>query len=368
MLSAVETLYGPYRWERYDLIVLPPGFPWGGMENPRLSFITPTLIAGDRSLVSTIAHEIAHSWSGNLVTSATWNDLWLNEGLTTYLERRVMETLQGRANVDMVALVDQDGLRAELEELGPESPDTYLRLDLAGRNPDDAFGDVAYEKGYLFFRMLEERLGREAWDGFLRGYFDEFAFGVVTTDGFVAYLRERMIRERPDAAELEATLRAWIDGPGLPQDRPILDESALRVVEQQARAWADGQPTEQLATEGWITQQWVHFIRALPTDAGLDRLTELDEAFDFTETGNAAVLQAWLLRTAGIEYGPADLAMERFLKQVGRGFFIEPLYEELARTPAGLERARRIYAGARAGYHPVIRRTIDEILEKPPAD
>src|SRR5436190_3228884 len=160
MVTTAESLFGPYRWGRYDLLVLPPSFPYGGMENPRLTFATPTILAGDRSLVSLVAHELAHSWSGNLVTNATWSDFWLNEGFTNYFENRIMEALYGREFSEMQAALQLASLRKTIAEMGPENPDTRLQLELAGRDPDDGVNDIAYEKGFFFVRLLEEQAGR----------------------------------------------------------------------------------------------------------------------------------------------------------------------------------------------------------------
>ena len=262
------------------------------------------------------------------------------------------------------AFVDQEGLRITLGKLEPDDPATHLRLDLAGRNPDDAFGDVAYEKGYLFFRLLEQTVGREAWDPFLRDFFDGFAFSAVDTDGFVAFLNERLIDGRTDAARLRAALEieAWIDGPGLPGNAPKLDDSTLVRVRQRAAAWAAGSPPAALDTRDWTTHHWIHFIRSLPDELSVERLAELDAAFGFTTTGNAAVLQTWLLEAVTRGYGPADAALERFLIEVGRLYFIRPLYEELVRSEEGRARARRLFTAAGPGYHPLARRTIEEIV------
>ena len=368
LLAAAEQLLGPYRWGRYDLLVLPRGFPFGGMENPRLTFVTPTLLAGDGSLVSTIAHEICHAWSGNLVAAASWNDVWLNEGLTNYLERRVDEALYGRDRAETLAVVEGEPLHAELARLG-EHPDSHLRLDLEGRDPDDAFGDVAYEKGYLFFRMLEEQLGRESWDRFLRDYFERFAFGALTTDAFLAHLREQAVDSRPDATELRERLElaAWVDGPGLPTNRPEPRSEGLSAVEHELARWLSGTPFERLDAAGWTTQHRVHFLRRLPPELSEPRLAELDRALGLSRQTNAILLQEWLIQSIRRSYAPADEALEHFLVGTGRTWLIEPPYKELAKTPQGLARAREIYARARPGYHPITRAALDELLvEAPP--
>ena len=152
LLVAAENLYGKYAWDRYDLLVLPPAFPFGGMENPRLTFATPTIIAGDRSLVSLVAHELAHSWSGNLVTNATWDDFWLNEGFTVYFEQRIMESVYGRDVSEMLATLSYQGLVDEVDAIMDLNPDdTHLKLHLQNRDPDDGLTAIAYDKGYFFF-------------------------------------------------------------------------------------------------------------------------------------------------------------------------------------------------------------------------
>ncbi len=360
MMEAVEPLYGPYRWQRYDLLVLPTSFPFGGMENPRLTFLTPTVIAGDRSLVSLVAHELAHSWSGNLVTNANWNDFWLNEGFTVYLERRIMEELEGREYSEMLALLGQQDLEQTFAELGAGSPDSHLRLDLAGRNADDGMTDVAYEKGYFLLRTLEEAVGRSRFDAFLRDYFAANAFHSLTTDGFVEQLNDQLLRDPQLAAQLD--LAAWIDGPGLPPSASLPTSERFAAVDTQLVAWSAGTLADQLLTAGWTTHEWLHFLRSLPQQAH-QRAAELDQAFGFTASGNSEILCAWLLHTIDQGYEPAYPALEHFLTSIGRRKFLQPLYESLAKSESGMERARQIYQLARPSYHSVSTGTIDEILE-----
>ncbi len=266
MMAAAESLYGPYRWERYDVIVLPPSFPFGGMENPRLTFATPTILAGDRSLVSLIAHELAHSWSGNLVTNSTWDDFWLNEGFTVYFENRIMEAIAGREYSEMLSELGLQDLLSTIKELGPTSADTKLRLDLTGRDPDEGVSDIAYQKGYFFLRMLEENVGRARWDAFLKKYFETHAFQSMTTESFLQYLRKNLIMN-DTALEKRLNIDAWVFGPGLPANAPKVQSKEFARVESQVKAYLAGKPARSLATTGWTSHHWQHFLRKLPAQA-----------------------------------------------------------------------------------------------------
>jgi aminopeptidase N len=354
MIQTAESLYGPYRWGRYDLLVLPPSFPYGGMENPRLTFLTPTVIAGDKSLVSLIAHELAHSWSGNLVTNATWSDFWLNEGFTTYFEHRITEKLYGREYSEMLWQLGVTEVEDELATL-PE-PDQHLYIDLKGRDPDDAPNQV-YERGALFLRLLEETAGRERWDQFLRGYFEKFAFQPMTTAIFEEYLKATL----PDVVQ-KVDIHAWIHGPGIPANAPKPHSEAFAKVEAQAKAFAEGGTAASLKTDGWSSHEWVHFIQSLPALTP-ERMAELDARFHFNESGNSEVLSAWLEKALDARYKAAYPAIERFLTIQGRRKFLKPLYEKLAKNPEDLAFARRVYAKARPTYHPVSQQTIDGILK-----
>jgi leukotriene-A4 hydrolase len=353
MIDAAEAIYGPYRWGQYDVLVLPPSFPFGGMENPRLTFATPTILAGDRSLVNLVAHELAHSWSGNLVTNATWNDFWLNEGFTVYFERRIMEAVAGRDYSEMLALLGYQDLETTVAELQPR--DTHLFLDLTGRDPDEAATKLPYEKGYFLLRLLEETVGREKWDAFLRAYFDRYAFQSMTTAGFLRELRDAF----PGA---DVQIETWVNGPGIPSNAPRVKSTAFAKVEEQGRAWLGGTPASQLATQKWSTHEWIHFLRHLPNDLTREQMAELDAAFRFTESGNSEILHEWLMNAIDKKYEPGYDALEKFLLRQGRRKFLKPLYQKLAETPEGLERAKRIYEKARPTYHSVSYRTIDQIL------
>lgn len=360
MMKATETMYGPYRWDRYDVLVLPPSFPFGGMENPRLTFATPTILAGDRSLVALIAHELAHSWSGNLVSNATWRDFWLNEGFTVYLERRITEKVYGTPRSQMEAVLGRRGLEQEMATLEPR--DQILHVDLTGRDPDEGFTGVPYEKGALFLTHVEKTVGRERFDAFLKSYFDHFAFQSITTADFVDYLREHLIK---GDSELSAKLAVdeWLYKPGIPGSAPKITADLLTEVEGQANAWLAGKKsTAELRTDKWSTHEWLHFLGLLPVDLSRERMAELDRAFGLTRAGNSEVVFAWLMQAVKSDYEPAYPRLEEFLSSMGRRKFLKPLYEELVKTKAGQERALRIYQKARPLYHPIATNSIDPIV------
>jgi leukotriene-A4 hydrolase len=362
MIDAAEKLYGPYRWGRYDIIVLPPSFPFGGMENPRLTFATPTIIAGDRSLVSLIAHELAHSWSGNLVTNSTWGDFWLNEGFTMYVERRITEALYGKKFADMEAVLGYQDLEDALSDLAKDSSSTRLASDLAGHNPDDVPYAIVYEKGYYFLRMMEDHIGRDPWDRFLKEYFNRFAFQSMTSPRFVEYLRSTLIKS-DRALERKLDIDAWVFGTGLPDNCPVVRSDAFQKVELQINGWTTITRAKDLRTKGWTTPEWMHFIRHLPARMDEKHMAELDEAFHFTQSGNSEILNAWLILVIANHYEKGYPALENFLLHIGRRKYVKPIYTELAKTKDGTEMAKRIYAKARPGYHSITASTIDTILK-----
>jgi leukotriene-A4 hydrolase len=361
MVGAAEELYGPYRWDRYDLLVLPPSFPFGGMENPRLTFVTPTILAGDRSLTSLVAHELAHSWSGNLVTNATWNDFWLNEGFTVYFERRIMERLYGRPYADMLQVLGHTGLRHTIAELGADSKDTHLYLDLAGRDPDEGLNEIAYEKGDYLLLTLEKLVGREKLDTFIKEYFTRFSFQSMDTGSFVAYLRRELLDKQPGLEE-KLQLDAWVNGPGIPAVAPPVASERFAAVEAALQRWQQGTVAAALPTAEWSSHEWVHFLHGLPKELSIAQLGELDVAFGFTHSGNAEILSAWFPLALAAGYQPAAGAVEQFLTRVGRRKFLVPIYKALLAAPGGRERAQRIYARARPNYHSVATSTFDAMV------
>lgn len=361
MVQAAEGLYGKYAWDRYDIIVLPPSFPFGGMENPRLTFATPTILAGDHSLVSLVAHELAHSWSGNLVTNSTWDDFWLNEGFTVYFEHRIMEALYGRDYSEMLSSLSKDGLISEAHDMMQHVPnDTKLKLDLTGRNPDDGLTSIPYDKGYFFLRSIEEMVGREKFDAFLKGYFDNFKFQVMDTERFLEYLKGNLLAEgQADSLNIDA----WVYGKGIPDNIPKVHSDRFNLVDVALEAYTSGNglPNTNI-TEAWSTHEWLHFINHLPTEISIEMLAELDAAYGFTQSGNSEISAAWFQPTIRNNYDVVYPKVEEFLINVGRRKFLTPTYKALLESDKK-DMAVSIYEKARPNYHAVSRDTMDKLLK-----
>ncbi|MEY2829058.1 MAG: hypothetical protein RIQ33_916 [Bacteroidota bacterium] len=363
MVDAAESLYGSYAWGRYDVVVLPPSFPFGGMENPCLTFATPTVIAGDRSLVSLIAHELAHSWSGNLCTNATWNDFWLNEGFTMYFQMRIMEALYGRDYSEMEAQLSVQDLQNTLKDFGIKNPDTKLKLDLKGRDPDDGMNDIAYNKGYLFLRLMEETAGRKSWDEFLKSWFSAHAFQSVTTEDFVQFLNENLISKNKTQFE-KVDINQWIYEVGLPQNAPKINASRFIVVDEQIKKFMDKNDLDKSISKNWSTNEWLHYINNLPEKLSEKQLDDLDAAYHFTGNSNCEIADAWYYLCLKNQYTKINTAMEKFLCSVGRRKYLLPLYGEMMKSESGKKLAFQIYSKARSGYHSVAQQTMDALILK----
>jgi len=360
MVDAASSLYGPYVWGKYDVVVMPPSFPFGGMENPRLTFATPTIITHDRSLVALIAHELAHSWSGNLVTNKIWDDFWLNEGFTVYFENRIMENLYGKEYADMHEIIGYGELKKALHDMGETNPNTALKQNLKGMDPDNAVNDIAYEKGRFFLLHIEKTVGRAKWDAFLKEYFAHYQFQSISTEDFLVFLNEKIICGNQELAS-KINAKAWIHEAGLPANFPTINSKLLDEAKQTALTFSKGEPAISESTINWHTFQWLHFLRNLPKKLTATQLTNLDHYFHFTTSNNSEILCDWFQLVIQNNYKPAYPAMEKFLTTVGRRKFIQPLYT-LMKTTGQTELALKIYKNAKPGYHQVSSHTIDQIL------
>jgi leukotriene-A4 hydrolase len=359
MVVAAENLYGAYDWEQFDVIVLPPSFPFGGMENPRLTFATPTVIAGDKSLTSLVAHELAHSWSGNLVTNATWNDFWLNEGFTVYFEIRIMEALYGKERANMLALIGRQDLEDALESMKDSPNDTKLKLDLKGRNPDDGMNSIAYDKGYLFLRTLEEKVGRGKMDTFLKSYFKKNAFSTTNTEDFVTYLNANLL----ESNNVSFNTEEWIYQPGIPDNAAVIQSDAFSNVEKTLQTFIETDNIDVAATRQWTPQEWVYFIRNFPEDITIEQMQELDNRFDFTVSTNSYINMVWYEQSIlhGYHGNNVDSKIAEFLNTVGRRWYVTTLFKAFKKVDR-TEEAIAIYKTARPNYHSVTANTVDELL------
>jgi leukotriene-A4 hydrolase len=362
MVTTAEKLYGKYLWGRYDVLVLPPSFPFGGMENPMLTFATPTVIAGDRSLVSLIAHELAHSWSGNLVTNANWNDFWLNEGFTNYFERRILEQLYGKEAREMQEVLAYADLKETINELGKNNPDTRLKVDFTGRNPDDGVSAIPYEKGYFFLKSIENGIGREKFDVFINHYFTSNAFTSITTDKFLNILNKEIIKD-DTVLNKKINSYAWVYQPGLPKDFVAPISANFAKIDTEQTFWRTHQSLKGLSAKIKSTDEKLYFIRTLPTDITIPEMEMVDKEFNFTISGNAELESEWFTLAAQKGYKIAYGNMENFLINVGRRKFILPIYKALIKRKDGKKLAQEIYKKARPNYHSVTYNTLDEMLK-----
>ena len=363
MIAATEQLYGPYRWDRYDMLVLPPSFPYGGMENPRLSFITPTVIVGDKTLVSLIAHELAHSWSGNLVTFSSAKHGWLNEGFTSYVENRIVEALYGKETASMEYSIARNSLKKDIGTM-PEATQSLAVKPGTPLDADDALSAVSYDKGAWFLQFLEERFGRQEFDAFLRGYFDHFAFQSITTEQFLAYAKKNLFDKHPNLVT-DAEIQAWVYGPGIPDGAPQVQSRGFSNTDTARIAWqgSDQLPNPQLTNE-WVTQQWVHFLEGMGEKLTVEQLKQLDDAYHFTGTANGEIAMRWYPLAIRSGYVDAQPEIAKFIERVGRRKLIMPIYEELVKTPEGLALAKESFARARPGYHPITTGSVEALLAK----
>jgi len=369
MMKAAENMYGEYRWDQYDIVILPYSFPFGGMENPRLTFANPTIIAGDKSSVQVIAHELAHSWSGNLVTNATWNDFWLNEGFTVYFENRIMEEVAGKEIADILAIIEKQELDVAIESMMESDfpEDTQLKLELEHRDPDNGMTDIAYVKGAYFLRTVEQEVGREKFDAFLKEYFNAHAFKTITTEDFTAYLEENLLKPN----DVEFNTQEWIYEPGLPENCISISSERLDQMSVLADKVNRGEDIftgeyKNMKRGDHITQEWQAFMRAISDSITPEEMNRIDAQLKFSTEGNPALKSGWFY--LAVKVGNKDLRpeIEKYLIKIGRRWYIELIYQALKDSddPSDLEFANEVFAKAKLNYHFVSTNTIEGILNE----
>ena len=357
MIKTAERLFGPYEWSRYDMLVLPPAFPFGGMENPRMTFLTPTVIAGDRSLVDVIAHELAHSWTGNLVTNASMDHFWLNEGFTTWAERRILDAIHGEEASALRWAIGQAALDEAVDRFGADSPLTKLRTDLRGIDPDDAFSSIPYEKGSRFVYVLEQQVGRERFDRFMRKYIETFRFTSITSEEFMAFLEQEL-----PGATAAVNANSWLYETGMPSNAPVFKSRKLDELIATANGFAEGR--RPAPDQAWDSNELLVFLQNLPRELDYESLGWLDRYFKLTQRGNYEILVEWLTIAAGSGYEPVFDRVRQVLLEVGRMKYLRPLYAALGKHAQTRDLARQIYAQGKARYHILSRRVIESVMDK----
>jgi hypothetical protein len=362
MIQTTEKLYGPYPWGRYDILVLPPSFPYGGMENPNMTFATPTVLVGDKSLVSLVAHELAHSWSGNLVTAASWRDIWLNEGVTTYVQGRITEAVYGKRQADEETLLAIHSLQKDIASM----PANAQRLaPVPGKvDADDTISTVVYSKGSWFLRTLEQRYGRDTFDQYLKSYFNHFAFQSIATEQMLDFLKPNLIDKYPGKMSW-AEVKEWVYGTGIPKDAPIPDSAGFDAIDKERAAFLAGtEPAAKLDAKGWNTQEWMYFLDGLPDTPPLDKMQELDAAWHLTGTPNAEIGMRWYVHAIAAGDKATWPAAAQHMTRIGRMYLTMPLYKAFSKTPEGLAFAEQVYAKAKSGYHPLTQQAVEALFAK----
>jgi leukotriene-A4 hydrolase len=359
MIQKAESLFGPYEWDRYDMLVLPPSFPYGGMENPRMTFLTPTLLAGDRSLVDVVCHELAHSWTGNLVTNATMDHFWLNEGWTVYAERRILEALKGEEAAALSWAIGQNALDESVQRFGADSSLTRLRTELKGVDPDDAFSSIPYEKGSRFLVVCERSVGRERFDRFVREYINRYRFTSITTEDFVQFFDEQL---PGTAAKVDA--QRWLYEPGMPKNAPVFRSARLDTLVGAAAGWAEGRRPSVEVMKSWSPNELLLFLQHLPRQLDAESCKWLDSQLQLTGRGNHEILVEWLTIAAGSDYEPVFSRVREVLTHVGRMKYLRPLYAALGKNERTRALAREIFATASPTYHNLSRRVVEGVMEK----
>jgi leukotriene-A4 hydrolase len=354
MLAEAEALFGPYDWERFDLLTLPPSFPYGGMENPRLTFLTPTLLTKDRSLVNVVAHELAHSWTGNLVTNTHAEHFWLNEGWTVWAERRILERLEGREAAELHAALGRRALEQAVLNFKEQPQLTKLRTQLSGVDPDEAFSQVPYEKGYLLLRALEGHVGRARFDAFAKAYMARFRFGSLTTEEFCAFCD----------AELPGALAAvkaddYLHQPGIPAHAPRATSAKLEAL----LGLGSALPPRALV-EGWGPTEWQLYLERLPRPQSAEALAALELMLPARLSNNPEVRVSWVALSLASGRGEALAEGEALVSGIGRMKYLKPLYAALLSNERYVRTARAWFERFKEGYHPIARQVVEGLLKK----
>ncbi|NIM96389.1 MAG: M1 family peptidase [Anaerolineales bacterium] len=358
-LDAAEGLFGPYLWDRYDILIMPPSFPYGGMENPRLTFISPRFIVGDRSLTGVIAHELAHAWTGNLVTNATWEDFWLNEGWTTYADYRIKEIINGRDFVDLTKAMDYNEVMMDIERFGIDSDPTRLKFSQEGVDPEAVFSSIPYIKGSFFIQCLEEAVGRKAFDAFIRKYISRYRFKSLTTEAFVDLLRH----ELPESTS-KVPIQDWIYEPGYPSESPEFRSDLYDDVSAIHSAYREGTLPKKSDISNWITQQRMLFFQMLQDDVPIKDCRYFDDLFELGVCRIQVILMQYYSNAIRAGYKELLPRIEDFMEMTGGQYPLRRVMQSLVETDWSKDLARPLYERNRHRYHAITRSTLERILSE----
>ena len=375
-LKTAESLTCPYQWGRYDVLCLPPSFPYGGMENPCLTFATPTLLAGDKSLANVIAHEIAHSWTGNLVTNHTWEHFWLNEGWTVWLERKIMSRYKGDPNIlKLSAQIGWKHLEDDIALFGSDNGFTNLVWPLSGEDPDEAFSRVPYEKGFNLLMRLERIVGTENFEAFAKSYIAKFKFQTVTSQDFKDHFMSTFATGETAANVACIDWDEVFYAPGLPQTPDFSNPLSIECLKY-ADSWLaieKGEDDKESTLSGmtishWSTEQMNIFLEKLlkyaVETAPISEMTlrKIDDAYHFTDSGNSEIRFRWqsiCLKSEALWILPKVVD---FVGSQGRMKFVRPLYRALKSLKQGDGLAKETFEKLKSLYHPIARKMVAQDL------
>jgi leukotriene-A4 hydrolase len=354
-----EKLLGPYLWGRYDLLILPPSFPFGGMENPRLTFLTPTAIIGTRGQASLVTHELAHAWTGNLVTNATWQDFWLNEGWTTYAEMRITEILEGKEVTDLNAVYEEKQTFETMHHVGMDSPFTCLKLPRDVGDTDMFTAGLSYTKGCFFLKECEYAVGRERFDAFIQTYMKSFPFQSLTTEQFLDFLNA----ELPDVFE-KVDVQAWIYKPGMPDTWHKPQSHLYDEVEGALRDLKQGKLPTQEQVKNWHRYQILLFLQGLPKTLPVEQCKQLEQILELEKRNDGhfySYFYAVCISSGNQEIMPR---LENFVERIGRMLYVLPVIRAMLEIDWTRERVRPLLERLRGKHHPVTVAAIERLLKQ----
>jgi leukotriene-A4 hydrolase len=354
-----EKLLGPYLWGRYDMLVLPPSFPYGGMENPRLTFLTPTAILGTRGQASLVTHELAHAWTGNLVTNATWQDFWLNEGWTTYAETRITEILEGKDVTDLNAVYDEKRTLDIVNRVGMDAPETYLKYPGEGKDADSFTSILAYTKGCFFLKECEYVVGRERFDQFIQKYMKTFQFQSLTTELFLDFLKT----ELPEVFE-KVDVQTWIYRPGMPETWHKPHSDLYDDVEQALADFQHGKLPTKDQVKDWHRYQILSFLQGLPQTISVDDCKTLEDVLELDKRNDDYFFSYFYGICILSGYQEIMPRVETFVERIGRMLYLMPIMRAMTEIDWSRDQVRPLFERARAHQHPVTAAAVENLLKK----